>query len=148
MVFIPIPSTPNESIKDIDGIGRGNYAISVIGIAILAAIAYSASGNAIWGYIYGVVFALFPTYLRLKNLEWSPWILVTIFVPGINILLAFALVILPEDYAETKKLDRDAKVILSFGFAILLLLTLFYGSISYRSWRNSRPQVPVHRDGK
>ena len=148
MVFIPIPSTRNESNKDIDGIGRGNYMISVIGIAILAATAYAASGNAIWGYIYGVVLALFPTYLRLKNLVWSPWILATVFVPGINILLAIALVILPEDYAETKKLDRDAKVILSFGFAILLLLTLFYGGIAYRSWRNSRPQAPVHRDGK
>jgi hypothetical protein len=146
MVFIPIPSTEREANHEIEGIGRGNYVISIVGITILAGVAYASSGSSIWGYTYGTSLALFPTFLRLKNLEWSSLILTVVFLPGINILLALALVILPEDYAKTRKLDRDAKVVLTFCIVFVLLITLFFGSINFRNWRNSQPAMPSQRD--
>jgi hypothetical protein len=146
MVLIPIPSTEKEANHELEGIGRGNYVISIIGITILAGAAYASSGNSIWGYMYGTSLALFPTWLRLKNLEWSSWILAAVFLPGINILLAVALVILPEDYAKTRKLDRDAKIVLTFGIVFVLLITLFFGTIHYRNWHNSQPSTSSQRD--
>jgi hypothetical protein len=136
---IPIPSTDHELDQNIDGIGRGNYLISIVGLAIVAAATFGATGVAAWGYLYGAILALFPTYLRLKNLEWSNLLLPVILLPGVNLLLAITLVVMPENFAQTRKLDRDSKQVLIFGGFILALTVFLFGWSYYRIWRNSQP---------
>ena len=139
MLILPLPATDDGAGQDLEGIGRGNFLVSIVGLVIFAVAASENTGYGSWGYAFGAVQALFPTYLRLKNLVWSSWLLLLILIPGVNLLFALSLIIFPEDYARTHKLDRAAKTILWWGGGLGLLLTLLFGSNYYREWRNSQP---------
>ena len=69
-----------------------------------------------------VLVFLIATVYRLQNIGFSKWWVLVLLVPIINSILMMCCWVLPEGYADTKKLDGVGKV----GGAIILVL--FFGS--------------------
>lgn len=64
---------------------------------------------------------------RLKNIGYSPWLSILMLVPLANLWLGVVCIALPEGYADHKKYDTAAKVIvgLILGTFILAMLMVF-----------------------
>lgn len=138
MVVFTIPLPEKEANLELDGIGRVSYLISIIGIFVLTAIAGEVV-NVAWAICQSSIMLLFPSLLRLKNLQWSPVLLALAIAPGINLILIAVLTIFPEDYAITKKLDLQAILTLCIALIFGFLVLLFGGVIVWASWQSARP---------
>ena len=116
------------------GIGRLAY----FGLTMLIAIVYQAFAGAIRLFVqveFGV-FAILPILviyvgalmylvaLRNINMGFSPWWCIGIIIPLLNILVGVRCLICPEGYADHKKLDRPAIIVLSVLFSLLLLVII------------------------
>lgn len=132
-----ILDTPHFSSAKRDsygGIGRLSY----FGLTLLVAITYQALAGAIRFYVQVeyVAFTVLPILviyagalmylvaMRNINLGFSAWWCFGIFVPLLNILVAARCLICPEGYADHKKLDTPAVVVLSILLCLLLLMII------------------------
>lgn len=77
--------------------------------------------------------AFFLTAMRLKNTGNSLWLLLLLLVPGLNALFVLALglyaVIVPEGYADTRKLDGPGKT-LAWLFGLLFVAFVLFIVVS------------------
>jgi len=64
---------------------------------------------------------IFITVQRLKNMGYSGWWSVLIFVPLANLLVGLRCLICPAGYADTKRLDLAGKIITGIVVTVFLL---------------------------
>lgn len=64
---------------------------------------------------------------RLRNIGYSPWLCLLMFIPLANLWMGVVCIALPEGYADHKKYDTPAKVIVSLilGTFVLAMLMAF-----------------------
>jgi hypothetical protein len=92
--------------------------------------AISQRGAGLVGFVAFFVIILVLLYYRVKNIGLSSWTWCLAFIPLINILFLAYCLIVPEGYADTRKLDGRAYLLMTpllfiIGlFAIALVLDL------------------------
>ena len=80
--------------------------------------------------VYFIFFLYFASQ-RIRNIGYSSWFLLFIFVPFINSILSIILISLPEGYAHHKKLDIPAIILI--GLNITLFIASFYVEYKFSS---------------
>ena len=75
-------------------------------------------------FVIYLIFSLYFALQRIRNVGYSGWFLLFIFVPLINSILSVALISLPEGFAYHKKLDIPAIILI--GLNILLFIASFF----------------------
>ena len=120
--------------REYGGIGRLVYLGIFLGLVvarIIVGVAMASSGG---GPRYGqiddasvIVFLIFavlitiPMYFRIKNIGWHPLLCLLGLIPIVALVVSIPCLLCPRGYADTKKLDVIAKVIV---FIILGLLAV------------------------
>jgi uncharacterized membrane protein YhaH (DUF805 family) len=121
----------DEPLREYGGIGRLAY----VGYSFLAGIVFNVVGAVAAGTEVGpavVVLAIiasigltvFITVQRLKNMGYSGWWSLLIFVPLANLLVGLRCLICPVGYADTKRLDRTGKILTWIVVCLFLLFVL------------------------
>jgi uncharacterized membrane protein YhaH (DUF805 family) len=126
----------DEPLREYGGIGRLAY----VGYSFLAGIVVNVlgmvagaigAGNELLGpavFAIGLIAAvgltIFITVQRLKNMGYSGWWSVLIFVPLANLLVGLRCLICPAGYADTGRLDRAGKILTWIVVAFFLLTVL------------------------
>ncbi|MEM7078588.1 MAG: hypothetical protein AAF513_08170 [Pseudomonadota bacterium] len=98
--------------------GLGLTALLVL-IAILDTNAYPFPLFVLIAYVCG---CFYVAYLRFRNQGTSGWWILGFLVPILNIYVGIRALAYPEGYAEHKRLDTKAKIIIGVSLAILLWL--------------------------
>lgn len=100
--------------RSIGGIGRLSYFISVAGITALCGFALAAGrgslATAVGAMAASLVVPLVFTVLRLNNVGVSGWWSLLALVPGLNLLITGACLVLPTAYRYHRRLDLFGKV--------------------------------------
>ncbi|RMF86877.1 MAG: hypothetical protein D6741_21325 [Planctomycetota bacterium] len=114
--------------------GRLQYFLTMLGAAFgiifVAGLIGSMTPNpavvAIGAQILIVLVQLVLMAQRLQNIGWSPALAFLSLVPVAGAVIGLALLILPEGYADTKRLDTAGKIVLGLvlGFIGLMLLVI------------------------
>jgi len=123
----------DEPLREYGGIGRLAY----VGYSFLAGVATNVLGMvagaigarnellgpAVFaiGLIAAVGMTIFITVQRLKNMGYSGWWSVLIFVPLANLLVGLRCLICPAGYADTKRLDSAGKIMTGIVVTVFLL---------------------------
>ena len=118
-------------LREYGGIGRLAY----IGYSFLAGIVLNVLGAAAAGtgvgpalvgiaLIASIAINIYLVVQRFKNMGYSGWWSLLIFVPLVNILVGLRCLICPRGYADTKKLDTAGKVVTGIVVALFLLIVL------------------------
>ena len=136
-----VPSTFGETAVEpisqqvFGGIGRlayfgysflNSFLSQVLTLAVVAALPAEAAPIALLivaGLSIGAGIAI--VLLRLKNLGYSGWWLLSLIVPILNIVVTVRLIAAPEGYAIHKTLDTPGRVIVGLLIGIFLLLVAF-----------------------
>ncbi|GAB6164653.1 hypothetical protein JCM19992_06530 [Thermostilla marina] len=113
------------------GMGRLQYFLAGLGasfgIGFVGGLAGSMMENpapAILGaQILAVLVQLVLASQRLQNIGWSPGFAFLLLVPVANFVIGMCLLILPEGYADTKRLDTAGKIV---GGILLGVIGLFF----------------------
>jgi uncharacterized membrane protein YhaH (DUF805 family) len=121
----------DEPLRDYGGIGRLAYVgysflVGVVANGLAVAAAGTEAGPAILGIaVIGLIaMSLYVVVQRLKNMGYSAWWSLLIFVPLANILVGLRCLICPQGYADTKKLDTAGKVVTGIVVVLFLLFVL------------------------
>jgi uncharacterized membrane protein YhaH (DUF805 family) len=121
----------DESLREYGGIGRLAYLgysfLVGVGTNVLAAAgAGTEAGPAILviAVIGSIALSLYVVVQRLKNMGYSGWWSLLIFVPLANIFVGLRCLICPQGYADTKKLDTAGKVVTGIVVVLFLLFVL------------------------
>jgi uncharacterized membrane protein YhaH (DUF805 family) len=121
----------DEPLREYGGIGRLAY----VGYSFLAGLAANVLGTIASGtelgpaaagilLIAAIGLTIFITVQRLKNMGYSGWWSLLIFVPLANILVGLRCLICPVGYADTKRLDRTGKILTWIVIGLFLLFVL------------------------
>jgi hypothetical protein len=126
----------DEPLREYGGIGRLAY----VGYSFLAGVATNVlgmvagaigAGNELLGpavfaiaLIAAVGLTIFITVQRLKNMGYSGWWSLLLFVPLVNILVGLRCLICPVGYADTKRLDRTGTILTVIVVGLFLLFVL------------------------
>jgi uncharacterized membrane protein YhaH (DUF805 family) len=109
----------DEPLREYGGIGRLAY----VGYSFLAGVATN-----VLGMVAGAIGAgnelLGPAVQRLKNMGYSGWWSLLLFVPLVNILVGLRCLICPVGYADTKRLDRTGTILTVIVVGLFLLFVL------------------------
>lgn len=136
---VPSRLTPEyvqlQAPREYGGIGRTAFALMWVGLWFAAELLFSRfeDERTLVQCIAGISILLTVILIiqRLGNTGQSPWILLLIFVPVLNIVLLIALpyylLLAPEGYAQSKKLDSGAKKILWLLGAGIAAIILYQG---------------------
>lgn len=122
---------------EMPGIRRTDYVLCVIAMIVFAFALAHHESNPMAGWLFFGIFICFPTAMRSENLGFSPKAFLALFIPGLNAVFALACLALPQNFAETKKLDASS-VAWMIGIAII---ALFLGLLWYQQWRAAQPLV-------
>jgi len=118
----------DEPLREYGGIGRLAYVgysflAGIVGNVLGAIAAGTEVGPAVvvLAIIASVGLTVFITVQRLKNIGYSGWWSVLLFVPLANIFLGLRCLICPAGYADTKRLDLAGKIITGIAVTVFLL---------------------------
>ena len=118
----------DEPLREYGGIGRLAYVgysflAGIVMNVLAAAAAATEAAPALFGVVVVAAFAatIFITVQRLKNLGYSGWWSILMFVPLANILVGLRCLICPMGYADTKKLDKAGKIVSGVVVALFIL---------------------------
>lgn len=121
----------DESLREYGGIGRLAYLgysflVGVVANVIAGVADGTEAGPAILGiaFIGSIALSVFVVVQRLKNMGYSGWWSVLIFVPLANLLVGLRCLICPAGYADTGRLDRAGKILTWIVVAFFLLTVL------------------------
>lgn len=101
------------------GIGRLLYFINLmvvimlVGVLMLLAFTMANFWFIIAALVVQPIGALILLWMRIKNIGWSPWLSLLVFVPVVGVVIGPPAIAFPEGFADKKKLDVAAIVILS-----------------------------------
>ena len=118
--------------KNYGGVNRLLYFINLIvlvmlvGFCMLLAFTLENFAFIIAAIIIQPIGAFLLLWLRIKNIGWSPWLSLLAFIPPIGLLLGPPAIAFPEGFADKKKLDVMAIVILSL-VALLFIVPIIIG---------------------
>ena len=113
--------------KEYGGIGRFEYFLGTVAIAVAGVIIYFAAGNLYISSACMLPFGFMLGMSRLKNIGMNKWYALFALIPLLSTFFGIWCQIVPEGYEHTKKLDTTAKaigglIIGGFCLAVLVLL--------------------------
>jgi uncharacterized membrane protein YhaH (DUF805 family) len=113
---------PKSTSKTYGGIGRAQY----FGFSFLNVIVGGILNVVIFpvGSLIIIPVGLYIIVNRLKNVGYSGWLCLLIFVPLVNLWFWFICIVAPEGYADHKKLDTAGKIIVCVFLGIFALAVL------------------------
>lgn len=111
----PLPPRPSSN-----GIGRGAY----FGLMILISLLTGLLGPELS--ILLIIPSLFVGGMRFRNIGYSPWLIVLLIIPIVNLVVGYRCLAFPSNYAQTKQSDSAMKIVSGIYIFLIILLVLAF----------------------
>lgn len=105
------------------------YLVSAFGAGFVGGLFMSNSSSAPLGYLIMIIGSGVALVLRLRDIGYSGWWALLMFVPIGNLVIGIMAIYAPRGYAITKKADTAMKVLgwITLGFFVLVILAIALG---------------------
>lgn len=128
---IPIPpAVPIQQTIPMRHAGIGRFACfslcagsMILGHLLKGALPSESSTTSLITLILAILWII-PITLRLQNIGRSGWWFLLLFIPFVNIYVAALCLFAPAGYAQSKKLDTSARVILLLIIGVIILMAI------------------------
>ncbi len=107
------PTAPRTSKRALGGLRRGQYALGLLGMLVVAVIPFLGLINLILSPILA--------WHRMKNVGYHPAMGLLVLVPIANIWAGLICLAAPEGYRYSRKLDRTGKIIMGIFIGLIVV---------------------------